>query len=847
MPNDRFLLTLVANLFFVPCVLAATTFEVNPITGQWADTIIDVSNAGTITGVSVTLTGTICTSYANDGALTTDAAGNVVCSDDDTGGTLNSFETWDVPVGGDIVADSSTDTVTFTSTGPVVIFGTTASDSIAWNLQDSSLTEVMLKVVDTPADEECLTYETTDGDFEWQTCGSGGNSFETWAVPEGASIVADSSTDTATFTSTGPIVVFGTAGSDEIALNIHDNGITSSMIADNAVALTTDTTGNYVASVGNCTAGEGSACFDGSDGTILTSTTSETINMATDATFTFTRNNAGAVTIIGADNAGNANTIYDTTAGGTVQIGSADVGGITLATGNATIVSSGGTYDFTYTPSTGTLTYGQISGCNGPLCVGTQNSGQIDLWSTPDAAGILTNVYGGTYASKTSVVNGDNLAFLEGEGYNASAADFTRAGSLYFVADGEYATGSDTTDSPGRMEVWTTPDGSSTQALRLTINNDGNTTVGSSGTDLALLSVDGDEDEAQFIVQANATQTSPLFVVEKSTGTNLAEVTATGVLVVGADTATGVLVLYDGTNGRTVRLTPSTSMTQDTYYTLPVDDGTASQFLQTDGSGTLTWATSSGSGDITDVFNCSTGDCASIAAGATDLLDFSGVDASTTSEGLILPQIASACAAATAEGQICWDTAGDDLYVGSGAAAVQMNGGGADTNADKEFVWPMSALLPLEAADSIPPIAKDAGTNVDMLPVDFDQSTDECRTFTFIVPPDITSGGTVTFTVAWYSASVTTNNVVWDVRHNSGVAEGVDPDQAVTTESAAADAVQGTAGQITVTTWTETQTNLAWVASDMVVGVVCRDADNGSDNFAADARAILFGIRIPRS
>ena len=183
-----------------------------------------------------------------------------------------------------------------------------------------------------------------------------------------------------------------------------------------------------------------------------------------------------------------------------------------------------------------------------------------------------------------------------------------------------------------------------------------------------------------------------------------------------------------------------------------------------------------------------------------------------------------------------------DSCVGDGTDA-----GGTDTNADKEFVWPMSALLPLEAADSIPPLAKDAGTNVDMLPVDFDQSTDECRTATFLVPPDITSGGTVTFTVVWYSASVTTNNVIWDFRHNSGVAEGVDPDATLTTVAAAADAVAGTAGQITVTTWTETQTNLAWAASDSVVGVVCRDANNESDNFAADARAILFGIRIPRS
>ena len=58
---------------------------------------------------------------------------------------------------------------------------------------------------------------------------------------------------------------------------------------------------------------------------------------------------------------------------------------------------------------------------------------------------------------------------------------------------------------------------------------------------------------------------------------------------------------------------------------------------------------------------------------ATDFLDLSGIDASTTTEGMRLPQIASACVAATAEGQVCWDSAGDDLYVGDGTTAQQMN------------------------------------------------------------------------------------------------------------------------------------------------------------------------------
>jgi len=33
----------------------------------------------------------------------------------------------------------------------------------------------MLKAVDAASDEECLTYEVTTGDFEWQTCGGAGS------------------------------------------------------------------------------------------------------------------------------------------------------------------------------------------------------------------------------------------------------------------------------------------------------------------------------------------------------------------------------------------------------------------------------------------------------------------------------------------------------------------------------------------------------------------------------------------------------------------------------------------------------------------------------------------------
>jgi len=40
---------------------------------------------------------------------------------------------------------------------------------------DDKVTEADLKVVNSPTDEYCLTYEATGGDFEWQSCGTGGS------------------------------------------------------------------------------------------------------------------------------------------------------------------------------------------------------------------------------------------------------------------------------------------------------------------------------------------------------------------------------------------------------------------------------------------------------------------------------------------------------------------------------------------------------------------------------------------------------------------------------------------------------------------------------------------------
>lgn len=66
-------------------------------------------------------------------------------------------------------------------------------------IADNAVQEEHLKAVDAASDEECLTYESTTGDFEWQSCGAGAESNDltaavTWANVPDANITESSVT-----------------------------------------------------------------------------------------------------------------------------------------------------------------------------------------------------------------------------------------------------------------------------------------------------------------------------------------------------------------------------------------------------------------------------------------------------------------------------------------------------------------------------------------------------------------------------------------------------------------------------------------------------------------------------
>lgn len=83
-----------------------------------------------------------------------------------------------VNTAGYILVSDGTDFSPTVMSGDVTIDGTGATIIGA-----DRITEGMLKVVNSPTDEQCLSYEATDGDFEWQACGTGGGD-TLWTVSE---------------------------------------------------------------------------------------------------------------------------------------------------------------------------------------------------------------------------------------------------------------------------------------------------------------------------------------------------------------------------------------------------------------------------------------------------------------------------------------------------------------------------------------------------------------------------------------------------------------------------------------------------------------------------------------
>jgi len=182
-----------------------------------------------------------------------------------------------------------------------------------------------------------------------------------------------------------------------------------------------------------------------------------------------------------------------------------------------------------------------------------------------------------------------------------------------------------------------------------------------------------------------------------------------------------------------------------------------------------------------------------------------------------------------------------DACVGDGVDA-----GGTDTNADKVFLIPASGCEPIEAADSIPPLSKFTGTNIDIYTRSLDATTDEGCKATVKIPDDVQSGSTITFGFVWFSRTATTGSVVWNVRYTATGADSEPWDAALTTETVTC-AVDATTNDRDLCEVTETLANTGWAAGDIITVMPYRDANHVSDDMTGDAELETFYIEVPRA
>lgn len=315
-------------------------------------------------------------------------------------------------------------------------------------------------------------------------------------------------------------------------------------------------------------------------------------------------------------------------------------------------------------------------------------------------------------------------------------------------------------------------------------------------------------------------------------------------------TSAGVLqISEDSDNGTNYTRFTVGAQAADITYTLPTDDGDADQVLSTNGSGVLDWVTAAGSGDITDVYNCSNGDCNSIVMADGDLLNGSSVSVTSTTEGIILPQHATDCSSSgTAEGQVCWEADANTLWVGNGTTVTQIGAGGGPSYWQLQLL-PESAVLDDNSSPAVTTI-ESSGTGTPRFRVaDFDASTDEIIYWTFVVQSDMAAGDWLA-DVSWYTNDTGAGETAYWESAISCTTEG-DADTMAeqangTTNTANEDANTTEANRLITTTIT--MSNLDSVAA----GDVCtlrfnRDANNASDDLTSDARLVAVRLRIPRA
>ena len=506
-----------------------------------------------------------------------------------------------------------------------------------------------------------LTLPTTDGNVDQMLKTDGAGNL-TWGAPvggsgsydlEGSVLTIDDDDDTTLQASIDDTIVIAIAGTDQFTLvdgamipsttNDIDLGKATRQFKDlhidgtaNIDALVADTADINAGTIDGATIGGASAAA----GTFTTTTVSS-LDLA------------GGVLTIDDDNDTTIQASIDDeiviAAGGNLQFTITD--GAILPSDDDVLDLGSTTYEFDNLWIDGTANIDALVADTADINAGTIDGATIGGASA--AAGTFTNLAAetGTVTIGTAAANAGTLVIYDGVG-DSTATTIKTAANI----DGSYTLTLPTTDGnvdqmlktdgAGNL-TWGAPVGGSgsydLEGSVLTIDDDDDTTLQASIDDTIVIAIAG-TDQFTLVDGAMIPSTTNDIDLGKATRqfkdlhidgtanidalvadtadinagtidgatiggasaaagtfTNLAAETGTVTIGTAAANA-GTLVIYDGVGDSTATTIKTAANIDGSYtLTLPDDDGTSSQFLQTDGAGNLSWSASAGQSGAYDL------------------------------------------------------------------------------------------------------------------------------------------------------------------------------------------------------------------------------------------------------
>lgn len=473
---------------------------------------------------------------------------------------------------------------------------------------NDKITEAMLKAVDSAVDEECLTYETTTGDFEWQSCGGTGTTITLDLGDDGGNDstalgeIAVTGDTNSIFTESSADKLLIAVGNDWPKADTADDltctdCINATEIEDIYVLNTTDSMSGALTTVGapgliignGATSGGSIRLLEDTDNGSNHITIGPVNSLSGDfviTPFAATDTMVGKATT---DTFTNKTIDADGTGNSITNIENADikaaaaiaVNKLAAVTANRVLLSDASGFLSASSVSNTTLGY-----LDATSSIQTQIDGkQATLTNSAGLRGALSDETGASFA-----VFADSPVFTDDFDLAAAGVRLTGSdGSLTILGLGN---GNDE-DLKIDLDNGTANIPDITSSTGVTALNFGSIDlrISTAGTNSASAVTVGGTQTLTNKTLTSPTLTTPAIGV--ATGTSL---DVSGVLESGTNGGTNAQLKMFGSTSGDVTVKTAAAAGTATVFQLPATNGTNGWFLKTDGAGVTSWAAASGGG-----------------------------------------------------------------------------------------------------------------------------------------------------------------------------------------------------------------------------------------------------------